>query len=166
MLHVSQKNGTDCGIATAAMIAGVTYEEASSKCASSSFTTQGLEFAEMRHLLERITRIRWRIKWQWWIRPLSYFQLLDEPAAILLQGDHYGHWVAGKGGIIHDPAFASAFTLGRYPRRQWKVVLQVKPIKAGELLIHHRRRRLQIIQELKILHAGEQTYPPLEPLVS
>jgi hypothetical protein len=61
MFHVCQRGFMDCGVAVAAMLTGVTYEEVLDRWFGCMNVENGLREIALKRILEDITEIEWRI---------------------------------------------------------------------------------------------------------
>ena len=127
MIHVSQRTENDCGIATAAMIGGISYHAATAVISKFSFQKEALHAGQMKKVLEAITQTRWRLSWTCWIPKVSRFCLLDEPGALILQGDGCHHWIAITRHNVHDPALAGPVAFDQYVMSNRKVLAFLSP---------------------------------------
>jgi len=121
MLHVPQRFGNDCGLATASMVSATSYRIVTAIFSRLALLDKGLGAVEMRKLLEVTTRSPWHMSWPCGLARVCNFKLLAGPAALLIEGENYQHWVAINDGIVHDPAFPEAVTVDQYRRNQWTV---------------------------------------------
>jgi len=112
---IRQRNGLDCGIAVAAMLAGCPYAAARAADPDPD-AMHGFWLPEMIDCLGRITGCRWAVSRRTTLPP--------GPAAVIIRpaGRHIGHWIAWDGRRIYDPQMRRPFFPERYPRRNWEIV--------------------------------------------
>jgi hypothetical protein len=127
--HVRQCETNDCGIAAAAIAAGVSYEIAASKSPVWA-GKRGLSPANLMHLLRKLTRIRW----QW--EPFSPSQQMSRffsagEAQVLVvrlsQRPPTFHYIVVKDGRVYDPALPESSRTETYRRRDCPVVMRFWP---------------------------------------
>ncbi len=153
MFHVPQRAAKDCGIAVAAMVGEVTYEEALEHYGGVAVADPPdveLLPREVARVLEGITQARWRVArpWAWW-RRVGTFRFAGARAAALIAGPRaVRHYVAVQGDLLHDPGFGGPFLRARYPKRGWSVRAVIEPAGPVTLLEHLARRRARILREL------------------
>jgi len=115
----------DCGVATAAMLAGVSYTEAA-RVANRLLHEAGMGCAAFIEVMEALTGSAWPIT-RPVKRPLADHRLPTCPAAIVIRPDYrdYGHWVASDGTRVFDPAITRIYPVATYTKRHWKVIRTV-----------------------------------------
>ena len=112
MIHISQREDYDCGITVAAMVAGLTYEQAREADPRQRPIPpgRGLHVREMIEMFESVyPRVKWRFRLVKWRPPVSKYQPPPSRGAMLTRSDDTdSHWVAyrywRKGLYIYDPA--------------------------------------------------------------
>jgi hypothetical protein len=127
--HLRQRYAHDCGVAAAAIVAGVSYEEAKS-VAQSRMTERGIAATEMVPILERLTGRGWRMSLPW--RPrLKDYRL---PAGFILLALYPPwrpwrlHCVAVRGCLVFDPALDHPHKIKTYSFRHCRIFLVYHPI--------------------------------------
>src|SRR6266404_3174186 len=107
MKHVSKQDWMGCAVASAAMLADLTYEEVAARpwLPKLSRTRWPKEFCA---LLERVTDCEWRFTYFWIRRPaLAQFSFPEWPVAVFLQDAAFlprlGQWIVVKRDLVHDP---------------------------------------------------------------
>jgi hypothetical protein len=134
MFHIPKKHPTGCAVATAAMIADLTYDEVAAwglkpDPAKLRYTRQLLA------LLEDLTEMRWRTSGIWRPHTVGSYHFPAGPVAVLIQDawlrPRYGQWIAVRGPIIHDPGLPCACLVKHYPRRDWSVSAVLEPRESG-----------------------------------
>ena len=151
MFHVQKHDWYGCGVATAAMTAELTYEEAANRCGE-------LEPGALRdpHRLRRtlvnLTGCAWMGVEPFRPPLLSELPLPDHFVAVLLQDDQerprYSQWVVLKGSLVHDPQYATAHVLAHYPRRSWFVNCLLEPAQPERLSDLRANRIDAVLREL------------------
>ena len=128
MRHIRQRAVIDCGVAAAAMLAGVSYLEAA-RVANRLLHDAGMGCAAFIQVMEALTGSVWRIT-RPVKRPLADYKLPSSPAAIVIRPDYrdYGHWIAFDGDRIFDPDITRVYPVATYPKRHWKVIRIVKQV--------------------------------------
>jgi len=125
MRHIRQRAVIDCGVAAAAMLAGVSYAEAA-RVANRLLHEAGMGCASFIEVMEALTGSAWRIA-RPLKRPLAEHRLPAAPVAIVIRPDYrdYGHWIAFDGSRIFDPDITRTYPVATYPKRHWKVIRTV-----------------------------------------
>lgn len=145
MFHIQQRDSWDCGLAAAAMVAGVTYEEAASLWREK----RGLCPEEMVDLLKTLTDIEWRVTAHKQIRPLCSFNAPYWPVAMLVERFVMNrHYVAVHGSLLHDPLFSGAVLYHRYRAQAVGFDSVIQPCDPDALDVHRTRRRQRVLSEL------------------
>lgn len=100
MIHVPQRHAHDCGVAVAAMLAGVTYDRAAE--ALTATAARGVSGRAMARGLTAITGHRWRAVG---LPGLGAFGLggVERAGVLLSFAGGAWHWVAVSGGWVFDP---------------------------------------------------------------
>ena len=86
MKHIRQKAVIDCGVAAAAMLAGVSYNEAA-RVANRLLHETGMGCSSFVEVMEALTGSKWRIT-RPARRPLAEHKLPSAPAAIVIRPDY------------------------------------------------------------------------------
>lgn len=122
MTLVKQRGGSDCGVATAAMLAGVSYETALAAVPNpkSRYLTVGRFVATMKGLGREVAISR-----RHYGRPLASMPNPDGALIIRKPTDRVGHFVAADAGVILDPQIGR-HPMNTYPRRDWRVIREAK----------------------------------------
>jgi hypothetical protein len=126
MFHAQKQHWMGCAVATAATVSGLTYEEVESLAGTRSLETLRHPY-EARWLIQRATHVQWRCRAIVKPRPLRDISLQPWPAALFLQDERHGQWVAAKGNLVHDPELALACAINEYCRRDWLVRHWLEP---------------------------------------
>ena len=125
MRLVRQLNEIDCGIAVAAMIASVKYEEAR-KADAILFPNAktGLSPDNLQLLIFSLTKNNLSISRSNYKKPLAEFIPKGNEMAVLIRenGVDYGHWVAIHNGMIYDPEHYIRKSIKDYERNTWDVI--------------------------------------------
>jgi hypothetical protein len=150
MFHVPKEDEMGCAVATAAMIAGLTYEQVAGRCRGCR--PADLRYAHrLRRLLADLTATPWRRAWLWRPRPVREFPLPDWPVAVFLQDcwwrPHFGQWAAASGKLIHDPALGVAVSVADYLRQDWFVTHLLEPTRPARLARGENPARLALVLE-------------------
>jgi hypothetical protein len=132
-----------CAVATAAMLADLSYEE-----------VNGLELdnarmrwpQELHALLEAVTDTKWQLLPCWHpLKPLHEFSFPPYPVGVFINDSalcpQFGQWIVLKNEIVHDPCEWTAYAASRYPRRDWVVTCVAQPVRPAELA--QRKARLR-----------------------
>jgi hypothetical protein len=152
MKHIPKKDWMGCAVATAAMIAELTYEEVAA-------CQLNLDVAGMRWpralcaLLKDVTDTNWKVKSYWFRRPaLGQFFVPESPVAVFLQDAAFrprlGQWIVVKREIVHDPGEKNVFTVSTYPRRDWRVAYYAHPVRPAEFARNQARQRADKIHHV------------------
>jgi hypothetical protein len=152
MFHVAKQDHMGCAIATAAMIAGLTYEQAAGRCLNWSPAEVRYDH-RLRQLLAELTPTAWESTELWRPYQVRDFPLPDWPVPLFLRDSwrrpRYGQWVAASGTLIHDPGLNLAFSVAEYPRRDWVVASLLEPARPALLRRGESRTRVALVlQEL------------------
>jgi hypothetical protein len=123
-----------CAIASAAMLGGVSYEEAAKRSPyPDAASTRGPH--QMHALLEAVTDTEWRL----WPAGLPRVRVVDFsslpwPVAVWIQDaalhSWFGQWIVLDSHIVHDPGEYCAWAWDWYPHRNWFVGRVVEPARA------------------------------------
>jgi hypothetical protein len=156
MKHVIKKQWMGCAVASAAMLAEVSYDEAAGHWPkmSDADLRRPQEFCA---LLESLTETRWHLSHCWFpCRALSQFEVPDHPVAVFIENDHFGHWVVLKGELVHDPGAYGPFLISRYPYRGWWVTHVAQPQRPEEVEAFLKQSRLKTLTTAlrPLLHAA------------
>jgi ABC-type bacteriocin/lantibiotic exporter with double-glycine peptidase domain len=121
MKFVRQRNHNDCGLATAAMLAGRTYRDAlqADPCPEKHC---GLTLAELRETVQKLTGNKTSVR-----APrnatLENCALPNDCAVIINRpGDLDCHWIAYSNGNVYDPEYCRQMRLKNYEHKHWRVV--------------------------------------------
>jgi hypothetical protein len=147
MKHVVKEQWMGCAVASAAMLADLTYEDIAAR-------TPALDAARLRWphelcaLLGGVTGARWRYTACWSPRPeLCRFAAPLWPVAAFVQDapsrPRLGQWVVIHGEIVHDPESRSAQHMSRYPRRNWRIAWVAQPVRPAEFAECQAQRHLE-----------------------
>jgi hypothetical protein len=130
--HVCQRQGC-CGIASVAMIGGVSYAQVQASRARPD--APGMRWGEMLTLLERFTGEKWRsVALGSLPRRLDRIGFPDWPVVVLIHPPWrfwLGHWIVVKGPFVHDPASEGAAPLDECDKRHWRVLAVFQPVRPG-----------------------------------
>lgn len=121
MRHIRQRNDVDCGLATAAMVCGVSWQR-SLDVDNNPDSTSGLTTREFLTLCARLgvsLRMRRGTNRRW----LRNEPMPDGVCAAMVRRnlDDDGHYVAIHDGMVWDPGCVAPVPLAAYRRRPWKV---------------------------------------------
>jgi hypothetical protein len=166
MKHVRKQEWMGCAVATAAMLADLTYEEVAARQVN-------LDTARMRWpnklcaLLQGVTETKWEVTSYLFHRPaLACFSFPQWPVAVFLQDapfrPRFGHWIVVKREIVHDPGEWNVYTVNGYPRRDWRISCLAQPVRPAEFAQNQARRRMETIHrvlEMEGLGSGEPLAP-------
>lgn len=152
MRHVPKQKWMGCAVATAAMLADLSYEEvAASQLKMDIARTRWPK--ELCVLLQGVTETRWQLTTFWFHRPaLAHFSFPQWPVAVFLQDRPFrprvGQWIAVKREIVHDPGERMVHTVNGYPRRDWHIACFAQPVRPAEFAQNQARRRMDIIRRV------------------
>lgn len=126
---IKQKDETDCGVCSAAMVARASYNSA--KLSSPvSHVPYGLNEADLRKLLRKLTGKKWKHRK---FRKKKDFKNYV-PAGILILGIERGydkkeHWLATDGNYYYDPAMVRPVSIEEATLRpdfsHWKICNEI-----------------------------------------
>ena len=145
--HIMQRHSNDCVVATAAMVAGVTYDTAAARSIV-PVGERALSASETVSVLEAVTGVSWiGPKFAWW-QPIRYILGKDCPVVVAIRRPWrfrtFQHCVPVHDGYVNDPEFVRPVLMNKYERRHWTVVEIYRPAVVGQLmevLRYHRRQR-------------------------
>ncbi len=127
MRHIKQKGEVDCGIAVAAMLAGVEYETIPRSVFRAANIRGGLTASALVLLLRDLTDYHWPL-----VQPAPQRRLVaDQPryprAALLIATPRRqdAHWIAVSGAAVYDPELELPSPRHRYERASWRVLTVV-----------------------------------------
>ena len=129
MKHICQRGPRDCGVAVAAMVAGIPFEQVLDRWFGCLTVEDGLRELALWRLLEDITQDAWIIcSLRAPFPQVGDHCFEDCPVAVLLEGqDGTRHYVAIEGHDVYDPLLAAGCPLREYPNRGWRVQAIIKP---------------------------------------
>ncbi|HMC88974.1 MAG TPA: hypothetical protein VKI17_05480 [Gemmataceae bacterium] len=154
MKHVAKQDWMGCAVATAAMLADLTYEEVAARPLLPDLARTRRP-RELRALLAGLTGSEWRVTTFWFRRPvLAHYSLPDWPVAVFLQDAPFrprlGQWVVVQRELVHDPGERTVYTVSKYPRRDWRIASLARPRRpaafAGEQACRRIDRMRQVLQ--------------------
>ena len=107
MKHIRQRGKVDCGLAVAAMVAGVSYRVAME--VEREWRRKGMRAGDLRGLLIGLDGRGWLHTRRWRMKPVETFVARGRCAVLItrlpMSGDDGGHWVAvDDEGWLHDPS--------------------------------------------------------------
>jgi len=135
LVHVPQRCPFDCVVASAAMVANVTYEEALAHCPVKPWE-RGLSPQATLRLLKGLTGIAWQDPRFGWFRRVCSLpaqeqgQLAFVCTRLSLRATHC---IALQGEWVHDPELPRGFRARHYPRRRRRVFLVFRPATPASL---------------------------------
>lgn len=123
MKLIKQRNGVDCGLAVAAMLASTTYKHAA-ECDPDRGSNKGLSITDFRWLMIGLTGKYWHESRRSYRVPLSLANVPKKSCAILIRRaeDKFGHWVAFDGNLVFDSEIGTVKPIAEYERRDWLVI--------------------------------------------
>jgi hypothetical protein len=165
MKHIPKQEWMGCAVASAAMVADLSYDEVAAHWPD-------LDAARLRgakdlcNLLESVTEIRWKLSQCW--RPMKAvheFPFPDWPVAVFINDaalrPRFGQWIVVRGEIVHDPGHSSAHIVSRYPLRDWVVTWITQPVRPNELARSQVRNRLRAVRNTLLpLLTADYRLPP------
>jgi hypothetical protein len=146
MNHIRKQEWMGCAVATAAMLADLSYDEVAAHWPD--LTSAQLRWPrDMRALLESVTETEWQFSQCWHpVRPVRDFPFPHEPVAVFIEDaapySRFGQWIVVRDEIVHDPGQSGAYLTSRYPLRDWLVTWMAKPAQPAELAHSQARNRL------------------------
>jgi hypothetical protein len=145
MFHVRQQELWDCGIAVAAMIAGVGYDEVIERWREK----RAVYPVELVALLVDLTQSQWRLKFR---KPASSWRLLPGPewpvAGVLESGGTLKHYIVIKRTIIHDPLLTEPVFQHQYSCGGACLRFLIEPCDPTAFAARSLHRRAQVLAEL------------------
>jgi hypothetical protein len=121
MRLIRQQNEIDCGLAVAAMLAGVPYRKAM-RADPNPYAERGLSTREMIELLAALTGCAWRASRMQYGRPIIAAKLPPLCAVVIRANAKFGHWIAVKQCSIYDPEMSASARAQDYARGDWRVI--------------------------------------------
>ncbi len=120
--HIQQRNQRDCGVAAAAMLAGVSYARAA-RVHPRSRPRDGLQAMEVAVMLRLLTGRLVRLSGAAEGWSLRAWPGLPDPAIVLIHepGSTRGHYVVVVGGRVYDPEQADGTPLSEYAHADWSI---------------------------------------------
>ncbi len=121
--HVVQRNGRDCGVAAAAMLAGVSYDVAVGAHPNAR-PHDGLQAMELAVMLRRLTGRLVRLSGAAEGESLAARAAdLPHPCIVLIHapGSSRGHYVVVTQSHILDPELPKAAAFSEYPHMDWSI---------------------------------------------
>src|SRR5262249_52760156 len=113
MKHICQRGPRDCGVAVAAMVAGIPYEKVLDRWLGCLMVEDGIREIAMWRLLEDITQEKWTLcTHQPPLAQIGNHAFEDRPAAVVVvREDGSRHYIAVGGFSVHDPALPAGYLL-------------------------------------------------------
>jgi hypothetical protein len=150
MRHIPKQEWMGCGVASAAMIAFLSYEDVA---------THWPEFdaASLRNpggfcsLLESVSQIRWHLSQCWHpVKKVCEYPFPQWPVAVLIADSvphsQFEQWIVVRGSIVHDPGHWTAHAVSTYPRRNWLVRWMAEPVRPEELVQSQAQNRRRAVR--------------------
>jgi hypothetical protein len=152
MKHVAKQDWMGCAVATAAMLGDLTYEEVATR-PSLPALARTRHPNELCALLAGVTGSEWRVTPFLFRRPvLARFSFPEWPVAVFLQDAPYrprlGQWVVVTSEIVHDPGERTAYTVRKYPRRNWWIASLAQPRRPERFAADRAHRRLDQVRRV------------------
>src|SRR5262245_60202076 len=152
MKHVAKQDWMGCAVATAAMVADLTYEEVAAR-PSLPDLARTRDPKGLRALLAGVTGSEWRLTTFRFRRPvLAHFSFPEWPVAVFLQDAPWrprlGQWVVVKRELVHDPGEWTVYTVRKYPRRDWRIASLAQPRRPASFAADQDRRRIDRIRRV------------------
>jgi hypothetical protein len=146
MNHIPKQQWMGCAIATAAMIAGRSYEEVTTHWPN-------MDEAFMRSprqlcaLLEAITNQEWYLAPCWEKPKVHEFSPPNRLVAVWIEDaafhSQFGQWIVIKDKVVNDPGELTEHKMSTYPRRDWVVTLVAQSEPPEEFIRIRDRKRTQ-----------------------
>jgi hypothetical protein len=129
MEHLCQRGQRDCGVAVAAKVAGIPYDQVLDRWLGCLTIEDGVREIAMWRLLEDITQDSWVIsRLRAPFPQVGDHRFDDWAVAVAIRGDDgTRHFVAVEGCMVHDPLLPAGCLLREYPSRRWRVHAVVEP---------------------------------------
>ena len=154
MKHIPKQQLMGCAVASAAMLADVSYEEVAAHWPD-------LDEARMRWprefcaLVEAVTDSEWHFSPCWHPQlPVRKFPFPKWPVAAFIQDadlrPRFGQWIVVRHEIVHDPGEWAAHIVSRYPRRDWVVTCMAQPAWPEDLAQSLSQKRLHKLRNLLV----------------
>ncbi len=120
--HIRQRNERDCGVAAAAMLAGVSYARAA-RVRPRSRPRDGLQAMEVAVMLRLLTGRLVRLSGAAEGWALRAWPALPDPAMVLIHepGSTRGHYVVVAAGRVYDPEQGAGAPLAEYAHADWVI---------------------------------------------
>ncbi len=120
--HIRQRNERDCGVAAAAMLAGVSYARAA-RVHPRARPRDGLQAMEVAVMLRVLTGRLVRLSGAAEGWALRAWPALPDPAIVLIHepGSTRGHYVVVAGGRVYDPEQSDGAPLAGYAHADWTI---------------------------------------------
>ncbi len=136
MQHVRKQHPLGSAVATAAMLAGLSYEEVLARLPGLD-VDRTRQPEELCALLDGLTGTPWRFTPFRHPRPRVHEFSSPWPVAAFIQESafqpRFGRWVVVTGEAVHDPAQSRAYPASGHPCRDWVVSGIIEPVRPEEL---------------------------------
>jgi hypothetical protein len=162
MFHVPKEEFMGCAIASAAIIADLSYDEAASFCGGES--AEELRWVnKFPKFLETVTKTRWVRAGPLWPCLLGKTSFPDFPVAALIRDQqwfpNFGQWIVIKGKLVHDPGLPNALLMHEYPFKGWYMSEVLRPKNPADLRKRQFSERLngffkEITNEIAVMKYG------------
>lgn len=127
VVHVMQRNDIDCGLACAAIIAGVEYERAA-EADPLPDAERGLRVEEMKQVLSTLTKNDWRVSRRHYGKPFGELKVNGLHAVLIRKSKAtLGHWIAYDGETVYDPELDEPCPAWAFDLLKWEVVRLLLP---------------------------------------
>jgi hypothetical protein len=150
--HILKQQWMGCAVATAAMLADLSYEEVAGHWPDLDEARTRCP-QELCALLEAVTDTEWQFSPCWAPQPpVHQFPVPRWPVAVFIQdadlSPRFGQWIVLKDDLVHDPGEWTTYVATRYPRRDWVVTCVVQPVRPDELARNRARKRAERLRNL------------------
>lgn len=156
--HVVQRESKDWAIATAAVVAHVSYREALSHSPVAP-GNRGLPLGDTLRLLESLTGTPWQITISFWFGRFAKFEFPNQLCVVITRRPWHWrtiHCLAVEGEWVHDSAFPHTFRRHEYPWKHWRIVQVLRPAVPDKLA---EVRRINLSAKFR---AGMQSAPRID----
>lgn len=136
MNHIRKQKWMGCAVATAAMVADLSYEDVAAHWPD--LTDAQLRWPNhLCSLLESVTETRWQVSQCWYpLKTVEEFPCPEWPIAVFISGPQpqprFSQWIVLKGEIVHDPGDWGPRLRSRYRLRDWLVTWTAQPLRPND----------------------------------
>ena len=145
VFHIRQREDWDCGVAVAAMLAGVSYDEVVDVWQK----RRAMCATELTQLLADLTGTVWCAQAHLRSRYLPMHCPCDTPVGLILENAvGIQHYVAASRTIIHDPVLPEPVQTNKYWMRLTRLRTTIRPCQPEALQNHQHQRLARVLTQL------------------